>query len=209
MILGRGISGEVRVGMDNNTQCAIKRFHDKNVDKVETWKREIKRLKQVHRHPNIITMLHAAEYEIYFELFPTNLGSLYGNFQPVVVGTLLRQLLDALRFIHSRGIVHNDVCWQNILVSNTHRLVLADWGAAHYAKDLDDQYYKNLHLFARLCSELCFPYLSHDKASCNVLTSADVQKDVNRLSFLPFTSDISKVLVKLLNGEFTNAVDIA
>ncbi|MCO5986962.1 protein kinase [Actinoallomurus spadix] len=55
-----------------------------------------------------------------------------GPISPVRVADIGRQLLDALRAAHEAGIVHRDVKPSNVLLENSGRVVLTDFGIATY-----------------------------------------------------------------------------
>jgi serine/threonine protein kinase len=58
----------------------------------------------------------------------------HGGSLPSLAWTIVPQLVDALAFIHSKGIIHRDVWSENVLLDRTRSYaVLVDFGTAEYA----------------------------------------------------------------------------
>jgi len=128
--LGHGHYGVVRKCMHRDTGewYAIKSIRKSKVSKIEVLKREIEILKEV-KHPNIIALIEVYEDERYLHLI-TELctgGELFdriiaktqsaeGHFSEHDAAALVRDILDAIRYIHDeKGIVHRDLKPENFL----------------------------------------------------------------------------------------------
>lgn len=59
-----------------------------------------------------------------------------GAFQESVVVRFARQILVGLAYLHTNGIIHRDIKGANILVDNSGRVKLADFGASKMVEDL-------------------------------------------------------------------------
>ena len=132
-ILGTGGFGVVRKCRNKKTGelAACKTIIKANVDNVEHLKREIELLKEVH-HPHIIEL-----YDIYEDAKRLHLvtelctgGELYdkviekseseeGHFSEEDAAVLIRDILDAIRYIHDElNIVHRDLKPENFLLTD-------------------------------------------------------------------------------------------
>ncbi|WP_299427094.1 serine/threonine-protein kinase [uncultured Shimia sp.] len=54
-----------------------------------------------------------------------------GRLTPTLVNKLLRQVLDALSYLHDRGVLHRDVAPDNLILSANGDVTLIDFGAAY------------------------------------------------------------------------------
>jgi tRNA A-37 threonylcarbamoyl transferase component Bud32 len=129
--LGHGHYGVVRKCMDRETKAwyAIKSIRKAKVSKIEVLKREIQILREV-RHPNIIELVDVFEDDKYLHLV-TELctgGELFdriiaktqspeGHYSERDAAALIRDILDAIAYCHSKGIVHRDLKPENFLFS--------------------------------------------------------------------------------------------
>ncbi|CAB9502579.1 MAP kinase-activated protein kinase 2 (Fragment) [Seminavis robusta] len=127
--VGHGHYGVVRKcrHRESGDSFAIKSIRKAKVSKIEVLKREIDILKEV-RHPNIIQLEEVYEDERYLhlvtelctggELFDRIIAktqSAEGHFSEHDAATLVRDILDAIRYCHSKGIVHRDLKPENFL----------------------------------------------------------------------------------------------
>jgi len=88
-------------------------------------------------HPNVIRLnqvLQDSEY-LYIIMEFANGGDLFDILRAGVLTEdwarhLFRQLVDAVRYCHSHGVVHGDVSPENCLVTNNATIKLADFGGA-------------------------------------------------------------------------------
>jgi len=134
-LLGKGSFGETYLTQKGNDPIllATKVLERKKMEKVSTKKyldNEIKILKQLH-HPHIVRFenLLASNSNHYLIMEYCNGGDLTGCLQKYknlyhestfsidIVQYLMRQIVDAMKYIHSLKIIHRDIKLDNILLS--------------------------------------------------------------------------------------------
>jgi serine/threonine protein kinase len=108
---------------------------------------EVELLKSIS-HPNIVQLYETMEDKntIYLimelikgsDLF--DISDILGTLRPSSVAALLQQLLTALNFLHSRGIVHRDIKPENMILDYTkNTLKLTDFGSAKILNQKTDE----------------------------------------------------------------------
>uniref|UniRef100_A0A6G4ZY64 Putative serine/threonine protein kinase n=1 Tax=Rhipicephalus microplus TaxID=6941 RepID=A0A6G4ZY64_RHIMP len=146
-ILGRGISSTVRrcINKETGEEFAAK-IIDISSDTdgsgptslYQATKREIDVLKRVAGHPYIIELHDVFESTtfIFLVLELCRHGELFDYLTSVVAlsekktKSIMKQLFEAVEFIHSKGIVHRDLKPENILLDDDLNVKVTDFGFA-------------------------------------------------------------------------------
>eukprot|EP00826_Nyctotherus_ovalis_P055219 TRINITY_DN7318_c0_g3_i2.p1 TRINITY_DN7318_c0_g3~~TRINITY_DN7318_c0_g3_i2.p1 ORF type:complete len:265 (+),score=57.58 TRINITY_DN7318_c0_g3_i2:477-1271(+) len=102
-------------------------------------KQEITLLKGLD-HPNIVKYIYTDTspdkqgVDILLEYMPggsvRSLLDKFGPFDEQVIKVLMRQMLEGLKYLHSKGIIHRDLKCANVLVDNNFTIKLTDFGAS-------------------------------------------------------------------------------
>lgn len=137
--IGRGKYSEVFAGVNviNNSKCVIKILKPVKKKKI---KREIKILQNLCGGKNIINLLDVVRDpqsktpSLIFEYINnTDFKVLYPTLTDYDIRYYMYELLKALDFCHSNGIMHRDVKPHNVMIDHERRqLRLIDWGLAEF-----------------------------------------------------------------------------
>lgn len=144
-ILGRGSFGVVCTAFDKvrNETIAIKRirpFANDEWDARHTL-REIRLMKLLRRHPNIISLYELSIFEdkselyMMMELMDCDLHRIIQSKQPLNdmhFKCFARQMLEGIKAMHKVGVFHRDLKPGNILVSKDCQLRITDFGLARF-----------------------------------------------------------------------------
>lgn len=146
-LLGKGSFGKVFLGLQRLTNRLVAmKCLEKNHLKDENTKRkiltEVKILKQLLGHPNIVKVLEVFEtkkYVFFVTEYATN-GDLLKHLKTdeVMPETKAKhffyQIASGLSYIHSQGIIHRDIKLDNILVDENERCKICDFGVSREIK---------------------------------------------------------------------------
>ncbi|TQE12177.1 hypothetical protein C1H46_002247 [Malus baccata] len=137
--VGRGKYSEVFEGINVNTneRCIIKILKPVKKKKI---KREIKILQNLCGGPNVVKLLdivrdqHSKTPSLIFEFVnSTDFKILYPTLTDYDIRYYIYELLKALDYCHSQGIMHRDVKPHNVMIDHELRkLRLIDWGLAEF-----------------------------------------------------------------------------
>ena len=137
--IGRGKYSEVFQGMNivNNTKCVIKILKPVKKKKI---KREIKILQNLSGGTNVVQLLDVVRDPqsktpaLVFEYINNmDFKVLYPTLTDLDIRYYILELLKALNFCHSQGIMHRDVKPHNVMIDHEKRkLMLIDWGLAEF-----------------------------------------------------------------------------
>lgn len=137
--LGRGKYSEVfeSININNNEKCVVKTLKPVKKKKI---KREIKILENLRGGTNVIS-LHGVVKDpvsrtpalIFEHVNNTDFKQLYQTLTDYDIRGYLYELLRALDYCHSMGIMHRDVKPHNVMIDHENRrLRLIDWGLAEF-----------------------------------------------------------------------------
>ena len=136
---------------DKNTFVAIKVLkaeHQDNAEYVRRFGREAQACMKL-RHKNIVKLIgtgveNGASY-IVFEYIdgPTLKDYILeqGKFEPKRAASIIGNILDAIGYAHSEGIIHRDVKPQNIMITSDGEVKLADFGIARLTNATTKSFY--------------------------------------------------------------------
>ncbi|ELT91652.1 hypothetical protein CAPTEDRAFT_148295 [Capitella teleta] len=155
-VLGRGVSSTVRrcIEKDTQTEFAVKIIdltqEKDNEFQMEEFRsatrKEMNILRMCAQHPHIIELHDTFESSTFiflvFEICKK--GELFDYLTEVVTLSekrtrqIMRQLLDAIEFIHDKQIVHRDLKPENILLDDNLNVKLSDFGFASVINHEDE-----------------------------------------------------------------------
>uniref|UniRef100_A0A9J7X8Z1 non-specific serine/threonine protein kinase n=1 Tax=Cyprinus carpio carpio TaxID=630221 RepID=A0A9J7X8Z1_CYPCA len=137
--LGRGKYSEVfeAINITNNEKVVVKILKPVKKKKI---KREIKILENLRGGPNIITLLDIIKDPVsrtpalvFEHVNNTDFKQLYQTLSDYDIRFYMYEILKALDYCHSMGIMHRDVKPHNVMIDHEHRkLRLIDWGLAEF-----------------------------------------------------------------------------
>ena len=118
---------------------AIKVIKDLRTDRVKRYKQEIESVQELV-HPNVIKPNYG-ELLIDGEKVQYSIMPFYENdlkkiipqlFDYEQIFNIIIELGEALKYIHSKGVIHRDLKPENVLIADDGHLVLTDFGIAHF-----------------------------------------------------------------------------
>ncbi|MBI3409615.1 MAG: protein kinase [Planctomycetes bacterium] len=138
--LGRGTFGEVWLGVQEKSQVqvAIKFFYSRGADQWQLLTEEAKKLAMLHSDPRIVRLIEVdADSPVPFFVmdFAEN-GSLKSRLAkgklPIAEAVrIFREIVEAMAYVHAKGIRHCDLKPGNILLDAAGRPRIADFGQSH------------------------------------------------------------------------------
>eukprot|EP01031_Cornospumella_fuschlensis_P026251 gene26251-31711_t len=147
-ILGKGSFGVVCTAYDSirKINIAIKRIRPYANDEWDAKHtlREIRLLKLLGPHPNIVSLYELSLYEpktelyMMMELMDCDLHRVIQSKQPLSekhFKCFIKQILEGIKAMHSIGVFHRDLKPGNILVSKDCQVRITDFGLARFMDD--------------------------------------------------------------------------
>lgn len=138
-LIGSGSFGSVYAAVQERTglQVAVK-FLRREVVNWRYFQQELQQLSRIAEHPGVVSLLDAdLEHDPPYYVMPLlTAGSLARQTpQPAQVVDWLRQMAEALRYMHDKGVLHCDLKPSNVLLDDQGLLRLVDFGQARSLGD--------------------------------------------------------------------------
>lgn len=155
-LLGTGSTGRVYLARDNNLErdLALKFLHKNDSAQLSAIQRLIHEARMTARleHPNILPLYDLGYTEkgpVYFSMRKAHgesLGAIMrrikkGEPAPAVMATdldkieVFLKLCEAVAYAHHRGVIHQDIKPDNVMIGDFGEVVLVDWGTAYSTRD--------------------------------------------------------------------------
>jgi len=162
-LIGRGSSGTVYEALDLDRGCliAVKEIEfPEDLAEDEGWVQrlrevmsEVRLMADLPRHEHIVQFYGVTreDFKVHVLMEHVSGGSLrslllkYGPLPERVAIAYTHQVLEALTFLHSQGIVHRDIKGANVLVTTAGVIKLSDFGAAKIVRGCDGNLPTSLH----------------------------------------------------------------
>ncbi len=124
--------------MDTNTTIALKIYTRLDDDGIDELSAEYKRMQNIN-HPNLLRADHFDRWDNipYLEMKFCGGGSLdkrIGKLTELEAMAIIRDLSEGLKFLHQNGIIHQDIKPANVLIDESGRYVLSDFGISSKSK---------------------------------------------------------------------------
>lgn len=146
-IIGAGASSKVYVAIDTETKkyYAVKiiRINQSNIPQI---RQEIRMMRKII-HPNVIkfkeVLYSSQKSKIYFIIEHSDLGTLSKLIEKgiklteVQICSIFKQVVEAIAFIHSKKVAHQDIKPRNILIFSDGKAKISDFGVCHSFQSLD------------------------------------------------------------------------
>ena len=144
--IGHGAFGKVNIALHvlSGHIVAIKSFNKiKKTFPINKIYYEIKILKKLRNHKNIVKYLEHFENEKHFFIVMENIsgGNLLNainkmsKLSEIMAKNIFRQLIETIKYLHSIGIVHRDIKPDNILLELDNTIKLCDFGVSKEVKE--------------------------------------------------------------------------
>ena len=144
--IGHGAFGKVNIALHvlSGHIVAIKSFNKiKKTFPMNKILYEIKLLKKLRNHKNIVKYFEHFENEKHFFIVMENIcgGNLLNainkmsKFSEAIAKNIFKQLIETIKYLHSIGIVHRDVKPDNILLELDSTIKLCDFGVSKEVKE--------------------------------------------------------------------------
>jgi serine/threonine protein kinase len=145
-IIGEGAFAVVRLASHDDlpTQLACKvvpriRLQTSGLD--SRFELEIRVIQQLH-HPGIVQLIDllSDDHNYYVMMEFCQGGELFqhvvarGHLNEGDAKPFIRQILEALSFVHSRGVCHRDLKPENLLLDLSHRVKISDFGLSRFVR---------------------------------------------------------------------------
>ena len=153
-LIGQGAFGKVNLGL--NILCgrvvAVKSFNKKKLNKKENTKNkifyEIDLMKKLS-HPNITKILEYFESEKYYLIIMEyiNGGNLFSfvkkrrKLNEKLAKFLFIQIINGIKYLHSKNIVHRDIKLENILIDVNNNIKICDFGISKILTKKEEKCY--------------------------------------------------------------------
>ena len=216
--IGRGAFGKVNLALHilSGHLVAIKSFNKKkNNFPINRIKYEIKIMQKLRNNKKIVKLLEYFENEKYFFIIMENIigGNLLNAINKMnklseeLSRNIFIQLIETIKYIHNKGIVHRDIKPDNILLNLNNNIKLCDFGVS---KEI-----KKGQLITDSCGTPAFiaPEILLDEPYDPYMTdiwSSGVVLYVMVSGFFPFTGiNETQLHKKILSGKFPKIQNIS